>query len=233
MILAQQAPSGRIILPTDPNWALCTMYLDFTPQDGVLTNFYDVANSGAGVSKYGSPTQSGVSSKWRGLSLQNSASGLSEIHRAGLDLTTGDWTVRCSFRTTSVATFQFLVVKVETTGFYPFAMYISGSKLVGFGYDTSNATAFNIAGTTTLSNSTDYNAQLTRSGNNIYLDLDGASEGSASFSGALRTNSADKVNIGCNGVGTSALVGTMHYLQVYKGVAKPRTEVPNFKPPRQ
>jgi hypothetical protein len=141
------------------------------------------------------------------------------VNAPALDIATQDFTVECWARLATVGSAQVLITEEINTGYYAFLLYINAAGKLVFACCSNSAIELTIIGTTTVVADVWYHIAGVRSGNTFTLWLDGASEGSAAYAGALIT--AQPLVIGCLGDHfTLPLNGYIDDVRITKGVAR-------------
>lgn len=210
--------SGSANRATDPAFANVSLLVHFNNAGGnpidSSSNGYTTATNSITISaaqvKYGAAAAS----------FDGSTKYATYSHTTPLDLTTGDFTLEFWVRFNTVSASQAILVKATGTGVYPWQIGLNASGHLTFaGFNTSDASAYSITGSSTLSTGVWYHVAGTRHGTTFTLWLDGASEGTATSADALRTNGTDVVDIGNVG-GVAVLDGYMDDLRITKGLAR-------------
>lgn len=141
------------------------------------------------------------------------------------DYGTGNFTIELWFYAQVVSSSEIAIYRQHNSvgPFKAVDIRISSSKIVGV--VVANATNI-ITGTTTLSTNTWYHVAFVRSGNVFTLYLNGASEGTATDSGALDLPTT--VRVAANQVNALFFTGYISNVRVVKGTA---VYTSNFTPP--
>lgn len=183
--------------PTDPYWANVTSLLHFDAADG-STTFTD--QKGVTWSRGSSNAEIDTAeSKFGGSSLFSNTTGYLGAPTAGnFDFGTGDFTVECWIKPSTVASFQTIFSHRSGGGGNDGLTFriTNGGVLQAF-----RAAGLNImTGTTTLSTTAFHHVALSRVGNTWRIFLDGVQEGS---------------NAGLSGVDVSTGASATSYIGVY------------------
>lgn len=133
----------------------------------------------------------------------------------------GDFTIECWIRTTSIGTVQEIISQIDSGGYKPvyFAINSAGKIVL---YASSNGTSYDIANgtasTSTLSTNTWYHIALVRNSNLFKVYLNGIEEISVTSSSSL-FNADGTLRIG-SGNGGNYFIGYIDEIRISKGIAR-------------
>lgn len=205
------------------------------------TTFTDVkgktvtANGNAQISTAWYPTITGKTSSGY---LDGSGDYLTVTHSGDLNFGSGDFTIRGRFRFQTTGTLQIIVDGRGTTNDYAcaYAFWVNSSNNIVFYADSTGADAnggsweLTLTSTTAISASTEYDIEISRSGNTFRLFVGGTQEASTTQSLTIgNAASVVKIGAGVNGSGTTGYYANMYFseIEIYKGVA---LHTANFTP---
>jgi RHS repeat-associated protein len=207
----------------DPNWSKVSLQVHADGADG-STTFTDTSGKSTVTANGTARVQTAVAKFGTG-ALQTNYGGtvgwLSVPYNAGIDLSSGDFTVECWLYETA-ANSAIVMNMASGTGYYPWQLYIgSGGNLGlrGFANGGGASTVYDIAGPVVSLNVWHHVAAV-RAGSSLTLYLDGVAVGSATYSGALYSNNSDALSIGAYGSGTYGFAGDVDEIRITKGVAR-------------
>lgn len=196
------------------------------------TTFTDNSPTPKTVTALSSAAISTAQSKFGGASLGLTGGFLSVENSAGLDTSTGDFTIEFWLRPTSLDATAILFNKASgTSAGYPYQAYVSAAGGVVFrSYDLPEVLRFSIAtagGLVAVGAWT--HLAFVRFGSTFTVYVNGVASGSASYSGALPVN-AFPMSIGAYSTGPFPLYGHIDEFRFTKGVAR---YTANFTPPTE
>lgn len=216
----------------DANFASVSLLLHFDGANG-STAFSDSSAVPHTITASGAAALSTAQSKFGGASLAVSGVSFAAVGSSSrLDVATGDFTVEMSICPTAIGSSGMLINKAEGTGAgYPFQAFMSASGgLVFRAYDASGQELFTITSAGGLFSVGDWaHVALVRSGSGFAAYVNGAVVGSATYAGALPSNSS-AVSIGAYSNGVAPFSGYIDELRITKGIAR---YTANFSPPTE
>ena len=187
------------------------------------TSFLDSSSVPKNVIANGGATTSTTVSKFGGASLKTQGGGkwLTTPHTAALDLSTGDFTIEMWVYPQSAVGAYVLYNKALSTGYYAHLLFIdTASHLNLRAFDGGTTQIVNLVGTTAVTTNAWHHIAATRSGSTFTTWVDGVSQGTATSTAALRSNSSEVVSIAAYSDGSYAFDGWIDDLRVTKGVAR-------------
>lgn len=196
------------------------------------TTFTDNSPTPKTVTALSSAAISTAQSKFGGASLGLTGGFLSVENSAGLDTSTGDFTIETWVLPASLGASAILFNKaIATEAGYPYQAYVTTSGgLVFRSYNAAVVGLFTIAtagGLVAVGAWT--HLAFVRFGSTFTVYVNGVASGSASYSGALPVN-AFPMSIGAYSTGSSPLYGHIDEFRFTKGVAR---YTANFTPPTE
>lgn len=216
----------------DPHYNNVSLLLHFDGANG-STAFSDSSAVPHTITASGAAALSTAQSKFGGASLAVSWGAFAAVEPSSrLDVATGDFTVEMWIRPAAIGSSGMLINKAEgTNSGYPFQAYMSASGgLVFRAYNASVQELFTITSAGGLFSVLDWaHVALVRSGSGFAAYVNGVGVGSATYAGALPSNSS-AVSIGAYSNGAAPFSGYIDELRITKGLAR---YTANFSPPTE
>lgn len=201
------------------NDSFTKLLLHFDGSDG-STTFTDASASGRTITRTGDPEIDTAQSKFGGASGLFNNGRVQPPDDADLEVGSSDFTIDMWVRCANWTGTQCLCMKGNNadywTGFYATgtALYFPGTTNNG-GYNFSSSSSF-----ATLSNNTWHHIAASRTGNNLYLFLDGVLMDTRDVTGLSMYNFTHPWSIGSRNDGGIPFVGWIDELRISVGVGR-------------
>lgn len=225
---------GRSILSGDPYFSNVVLLLHGDGTNG-STTFTDSSKSPKTMTAVGNAQISTAQSKFGGSSLYFDGAGdsITSADNTDFELGSGNftieaWVMPAAYATSNAGVYQSTVVCKDTLNQRSFSFYIKGTAstwtTLGFIGFSTNSVFTDVTASVSLSNSTMYHLAAVRSGNFIYLFVNGVliNTGGTAFSQTMQ-NANSVLRIGANefdGTYKYYLNGYIDDLRITKGVAR-------------
>lgn len=146
---------------------------------------------------------------------------MSVDHHASLDPGGSEFSIEFFCRLNNTTSSMVLINKAVGTGFYPYQIWYSNStsKFGARGFNQSNASVYDMTGTTSPTTNTWYHIALTRAVDTMRLFVNGNLEASTTFGSGtlLHTNASAPFTMGNYSTNNAGLNGYMDEVRFLKG----------------